>query len=283
MSSITPIEKRYFENLFGMSSGYVLDFTNNSFAQFFIDTVGIDIYDDRYSFNSGSKANRLRAFWEVESDPLAGKILSELLEFWRLLNVENQDATKKPEYIHCRRIANRLLGKSSEEPHFEDDFLTHDFGDINIKQLNIDPAIIPIIESRIKEANNCLKHELSLSVIFLCGSVLEGLLLAVASKNPKTFNLCSKSPKNKDGKVRPFNEWTLANFIDVACEIELLGLDVKQFCHILRDFRNYIHPNQQRLSNFHPDSHTAKICMQVLKAAIADLNNNKLGRNVRYY
>jgi len=277
MSSLTPLEKRRFEDLLGMSSGYVLDFSNDSFAQFFRDTINLEIYDVRYAFNGDTKARRLRAFWEIETDPVVGKVLSSLLDFCKLLKTKNEDITNNTEYIECRRIVNRLLGKPSEEPKFEDDFLTRDFGDSSLKQLNIDSAIIPIIESRIKEANSCLKHELSLSVIFLCGSVLEGLLLAVASKNPKGFNQSPKSPKNKEGKVRPFHEWTLANFIDVACDLELLGLDVKQFCHVLRDFRNYIHPYQQMSSNFSPDVHTAKICMQVLKAAIADLNNTKLG------
>ncbi len=45
MSSLRTIEKRYFEDLFGMSSGYVLEFTNNTFAEFFRENVHINIYD----------------------------------------------------------------------------------------------------------------------------------------------------------------------------------------------------------------------------------------------
>jgi len=33
MSSLKTIEKKLFEDLFGMARGYVLDFTNNTFAQ----------------------------------------------------------------------------------------------------------------------------------------------------------------------------------------------------------------------------------------------------------
>jgi hypothetical protein len=39
----------------------------------------------------------------------------------------------------------------------------------------------------------------------------------------------------------------------------------------MRDFRNYIHPYQQLSSNFDPDEHTAKMCLQVLNAVISDL------------
>jgi len=34
VSSLKAIEKRVFEDLFGMASGYVLDFSNNTFAEF---------------------------------------------------------------------------------------------------------------------------------------------------------------------------------------------------------------------------------------------------------
>jgi len=272
MSSLIPIEKRYFEDLFGMGSGYVLDFTNSSFAQLFRDTVEIDIYHTKYSINGDSKAKRLRTFWELETDIVVGKVLSTLLDFWKLENENKENISTNVGYFECRKIISRLIGKPQNDLDIEKGFLAYDFGDIKISNLKIDSSIIPVIDYRIREANECLKYNLSLSVIFLCGSVLEGILLAVAIQNPKDFNQCVKSPKDEQGKVKAFHAWTLANFIDVACEIEYLGLDVKKFCHVLRDFRNYIHPYQQLVSNFNPDRHTAEICMQVLKAAIADLS-----------
>lgn len=87
------------------------------------------------------------------------------------------------------------------------------------------------------------------------------------------FNKCEISPKNrKTQKVLAFNEWSLANFIDVSYKLGLIGLDVKKYSHSLRDFRNYIHPYQQMASGFNPDIETAKISWQVLKAAITDLS-----------
>lgn len=108
----------------------------------------------------------------------------------------------------------------------------------------------------------------------MCGSVLEGILLGVATSKMREFNQSNSSPKNKENKVLPFHEWTLSNFIDVAHNIGLLGLDVKKYSHCLRDFRNYIHPYQQMSSGFNPDIDTAKISWQVLKASITDLTKN---------
>jgi hypothetical protein len=111
-----------------------------------------------------------------------------------------------------------------------------------------------------------------LAVIFLCGSTLEGILLGTASVRANDFNQSSLSPKDKLGKVKQFEEWTLNDFINVARDLGLVGEDVKKFSHALRDFRNYIHPFQQMASKFNPDQHTAKICWQVLQAAIAQLS-----------
>lgn len=99
--------------------------------------------------------------------------------------------------------------------------------------------------------------------------------MGIALKYPADFNRANSSPKdNKTGKVRNFYEWTLSNLIDVSHEFGLLKEDVKKFCHILRDFRNYIHTYEQMSHNFHHDEHTAKICFQVLKAALYQIEYN---------
>ena len=71
--------------------------------------------------------------------------------------------------------------------------------------------------------------------------------------------------------MKAFQEWSLAEFIDVAHDIGLLKMDVRTFSHGLRDFRNFIHPYEQMTSGFTPDEHTARVCFQVLRAALADV------------
>ncbi len=275
MSSLTTVEKKRFEDIFGMSGGYVLDLNNGPFAELFRKTVNVNVYDEKYSFNGDSKAKRLRAFWEIESDIIVGKILFELLEVWKYNQSKNGAKGIDQSYQECLKTVERLQGKQIKEENQEEQFLKKEFGKISLEKLQIDSALIPILESRISEADKCLKAGASLSVIFLCGSVLEGILLGIASKNPRQFNQASNSPKDKDGKVKYFQDWTLSQFIDIAHELGLLKLDVKKFSHDLRDFRNYIHPYQQMVSNFNPDKHTAEICRQVLKAAIACLSGDR--------
>jgi hypothetical protein len=62
-------------------SGYVLNFSDRSFAEFFRDDVGVNISDQQYAYISSSKANRLRRFWEVADDPLVGESIDKLLDY----------------------------------------------------------------------------------------------------------------------------------------------------------------------------------------------------------
>jgi len=158
----------------------------------------------------------------------------------------------------------------------EDDFIKKEIEQISLNKLGFDSVITNVLENRIAEIEKCVKAEAHLSVIFLCGSCLERILLGVATKNPKLFNQATSSPKNNEGNVKNFNEWSLSNLIDVACEIGFLKIDVKKFSHALREFRNYIHPFQQVAENFDPGKSTAILCWQVLKIAILELYNSKL-------
>lgn len=84
MSVLTHLEKQKLERLFGMASGYVLDFSKRTFEEFFREVVGVEIYNSRYDRASGSKANRMRAFWDVASERQIVALLRGLKEGWEL-------------------------------------------------------------------------------------------------------------------------------------------------------------------------------------------------------
>lgn len=279
MANIKESDKRILESLLGMQSGYVLDFSNSTFYQFFWNNFKINIDLPKYSSYGDSKAKRLRAFWDIEDNQIVGEVLIELIEVSKSVNLtQGKQLTNNEIELQNKAllIAKSLLGIKNQNDIFEetvDDFLNKDFADVSLEKLKIDSSVIEILDSRIKEIKNSIKSKSALSCVILCGSVLEGILLGIASSKAKDYNQCSISPKNKNTqKVLPLNEWTLANFIDVSHNLGFLGLDVKKYSHSLRDFRNYIHPYQQMYSRFSPDIDTAKISWQVLKAAINDLS-----------
>jgi hypothetical protein len=164
------------------------------------------------------------------------------------------------------------IGKPAAPEPEEDDFLKQSFA-INIDALELDSGINEIIKQRVKEVESCINSEASLASIFMIGSIMEGLLLSMASKYPRQYNQAQSTPKGKNEKPRQFADWTLSNYIDVSAEIGLLKHDVKKFSHVVRDYRNFIHPYEQMCSGFSPDKNTALICFQVLKAAISQIQD----------
>jgi len=118
MANLNSIEKLRLEKFFDMSGGYVLDFTNRSYQEFILDNIQIDIYDAKYNYGSGSKANRLRAFWEKENNFIVGKLIASLLEYWKAQKAVNSvDITTAEQELfdECIKIAERLIKESPIE------------------------------------------------------------------------------------------------------------------------------------------------------------------------
>jgi hypothetical protein len=266
MSDINFLEKSNFEKLFQMASGYVLDFSDRTFTEFFID-FKVDINDEKYCDEGASKARRLRSFWKKEQNELVGKSLISMVNYAKTLGSSDPDLI-----LQCLKAAERLAGKQPEnEFKNEQQFLDISFK-IDLTKLSLDVGLLEVTEYRLKEIEKCIKAQASLSVILLCGSTLEGVILNHASKNPSVFNKAQSSPKHSEGKTKQFSEWSLNDLINTAHECGFIKRDVKEYSHSLRKFRNYIHPYQQAVEQFRPDQHTATISFQVLKAAIADLS-----------
>lgn len=148
MSSLTPVEKRAFEKLFGMESGYVLDFTNTSFDNLFLDILGISIYQDKYAKYGESKAKRLRSFWDAEPDERVGRILAELIKFYDLNVAEEVKAKEKDVYQKCQRKVQQLLGQPVNVGELtEAQFLSQDYSAISLNRLDIDGSLVPIFKT----------------------------------------------------------------------------------------------------------------------------------------
>ena len=119
MNSLTHIEKQRLERELGMGSGYVLDFSNRTFEEFFREVVGIQIYDTRYDYGSGSKANRMRAFWQVATDDELIRLLKGLLEGWELYS--NNPISEKSRDLILGILAKLGAVPSAPDTKREDD------------------------------------------------------------------------------------------------------------------------------------------------------------------
>src|SRR5699024_10210546 len=105
------------EELFDMDSGYVLDFSNKKLQEYVEDVTDKNIYDNKYYFGTGSKANRLRAFWKIESNVLVSKLSLSLLENWEQifrLSKPTEDEFKR--LYHLKENSERELLTLKDTP-----------------------------------------------------------------------------------------------------------------------------------------------------------------------
>jgi hypothetical protein len=112
MSNLTHIEKQKLERELGMSSGYVLGFSNRTYEEFFREVVGIGIYETRFDYGSGSKANRMRAFWNIATDDQLCLLFNGLLEGWDIYSGESIPQSARELLIH---LLKRLGGIDTPE------------------------------------------------------------------------------------------------------------------------------------------------------------------------
>jgi len=107
------VERSNLEKLFGMSGGWVLNFSNRTFQEFVADSVSRDICCGKYDNSSGSKANLLRKFWEIEPNHVVGKVVSDLVD---IAKEQSQEQDNEALMVKCQRIAERLQqGTPTEE------------------------------------------------------------------------------------------------------------------------------------------------------------------------
>jgi hypothetical protein len=105
-----------------------------------------------------------------------------------------------------------------------------------------------ILERRWRECVKCLTADAPLAATVMMGGLLEGLLLSRINKetNKSLIFLNSKAPKDKaTGNTLPLKEWTLRNYIDVAHDLKWISHSAKDVGEVMRDYRNYIHPQKE--------------------------------------
>jgi len=118
MADLNRREKLKLEKFFEMEGGYVLDFSNRTLSNFIFETLNIELYSDNFAEFGDSKANRIRAIWQKESNYKVGKLISEMLDYWKDKKVMSYSEITQPEqslFDECHKIAQRLLADTVVE------------------------------------------------------------------------------------------------------------------------------------------------------------------------
>ena len=110
MAQMTYIEKDYFERLFDMEMGYVLDFTNYTYQRFVADTINIDVYK---KYHNLSKAKILRAIMDDYDNVIVGKLLLGLMQYMQARKLVTDEKNENGELLPdddrlTRMLSNRV-------------------------------------------------------------------------------------------------------------------------------------------------------------------------------
>lgn len=113
---IRAIDMQLIDDLFGMNSGYVLDFSDRTFSDFFKE-LGVDIDDGRFRVEGASKAKRLRYFLKISGSATRTRALKALWEY----RAFQRRRTRTPEPFpdaeaEFKRLIERLENKPVSRP-----------------------------------------------------------------------------------------------------------------------------------------------------------------------
>jgi hypothetical protein len=102
MAQLNTTDIEIIENFLEMKKGYVLNFSDTTFSEFF-SSFSIDINCEKYSDIGTSKAKRMRSFLKQEDDLLVGNVLEQLARKKALSRNMSDD--------NYNEIVNKLLKK----------------------------------------------------------------------------------------------------------------------------------------------------------------------------
>lgn len=116
-TKLRTTELRFLDDVFDMSGGYVLDFTNATFAAFFEDEIGVDIYQSQFAVEGTSKAKRLRFFLRKVQPELAAKTIAALWDYrTELVGDASPQEQRRVSEIVARLSDGKITPAAPEEP-----------------------------------------------------------------------------------------------------------------------------------------------------------------------
>lgn len=110
--NIRSIDMLFLDELFEMSGGYVLNFSDRTMSRFFAEELNVDIDDSTYAENGGSKGKRLRCYLQKVDIPTVVRTLKALWGYREAIRMQAKKA-ESVENAEGRLLSllNRLEGK----------------------------------------------------------------------------------------------------------------------------------------------------------------------------
>lgn len=90
MANFKSTEMRFLDSIFDMGGGYVLDFSNRTMDEFFMEELEIDISHEMFSKDGTSKARRVRYLLQNADHPTVARVLEALWKYRQSMREETK-------------------------------------------------------------------------------------------------------------------------------------------------------------------------------------------------
>lgn len=90
MANFKSTEMRFLDSIFGMGDGYVLDFSNRTMDDFFLEELEIDISHEMFSTDGTSKARRVRCLLQSADHSTVARVLEALWKYRQSMREETK-------------------------------------------------------------------------------------------------------------------------------------------------------------------------------------------------
>ena len=140
------------------------------------------------------------------------------------------------------------------------------------------PEMQAIMTSRWGECACCLGAGANLAAVVMMGGLIESLFMSKANHldDKSSLSRAKRAPKDrKTGKAIPFQKWMLNDYIEVGHELGWIGDIAKSVSVVLRDYRNYIHPQAEYTKGHTVTEQDARLLWDVTKALVRELLNQR--------
>jgi len=140
--------------------------------------------------------------------------------------------------------------------------------------LAADPQMQAILTRRWEECTRCLLASAPLAATVMMGGLLEALFVSRANKladKSALFRSPAAPIDSKTKKALDLRQWTLAPYIDVGHDLGWISRSAKDVAAILRDYRNYVHPEKERAHGVNLSGDDAAMLWEITKSLSKEL------------
>ena len=98
MANFKSTEMRFLDSIFDMGGGYVLDFSNRTMDEFFMEELEIDISHEIFSRDGTSKARRVKCLLQNADHPTVVRVLQAL---WKYRQSRREETKAKEDVVNA--------------------------------------------------------------------------------------------------------------------------------------------------------------------------------------